>query len=63
MIISELDEQQCIVRFGYDNITLEKLIADNIMYMYDLIDKCNDCGLCWMNEEETYWYMEKLKIF
>jgi len=63
MIIRELGEHQCIVRFGYDNITLEKLIADNIMYMYDLIDKCNDCGLCWMNEEETDWYMRKIGVF
>jgi len=63
MIIHELDEQQCIVKFGYDNITLEELIADDIMYMYDLIDKCNDCGLCWMNEEETDWHMRKIGVF
>jgi len=62
MIIKELDEQQCINRFGYENITLNELIADNIKYMYDLIDKCDDCGLCWMNEEETEWYLENLSI-
>jgi len=53
MIIKELDEQQCINRFDYENITLNELIEDNILYMYDLIDKCDECSLCWMNEEET----------
>ena len=53
MIIRELDEQECI----------NNLIYDDIMHMYDLIDKCDDCGLCWMDEEETYWYVEKLKKF
>jgi len=52
MIIKELDEQQCINRYGYENIMLDKLIKDNILYMYDLIGKCDECGLCWMNEEE-----------
>ena len=46
MIIRELDEQQCINDFGYRNITLNELIADNIMHIYDLIDKCDECGLC-----------------
>ena len=63
MIIRELDEQECINRFDYENITLNELIADNIMYMYDLIDKCDECGLCWMNEEEIDWYIEKTRVF
>ena len=63
MIIKELDEKQCINRFGYENITLNELIEDNILYMYDLIDKCDECGLCWMNEEEIKWYMKKIGVF
>jgi len=63
LIICELDEQECIVEFGYRNILLDELIEDNIMYMYDLIDKCDECGLCWMNEEEIEWYVEKTRVF
>jgi len=63
MIICELDEKQCINRFGYENIILNDLIKDNIMYMYDLIDKCDECGFCWMNEEEIEWYMKKIGVF
>ena len=48
---------------GYENITIDELIADDIIYMYDKIDKCDDCGLCWMNEEETNWYMRKIGVF
>ena len=63
MIICELDEKQCINRLDYENITLKEIIADNIMYMYDLIDKCDECGLCWFNEEEIDWYIEKTRVF
>jgi len=62
MIICELDEQQCINDFGYKNITLDKLIKDNILYMYDLIDKCDECGLCWFNEEEIDWYIDIINL-
>ena len=63
MIIRELDEQECINDFGYKYIMLDELIKDNILYMYDLIDKCDECGLCWMNKEEIEWYMKKIGVF
>jgi len=63
LIIKELDEQQCIIEFGYRNILLNELIENNIMYMYDKINKCYDCGCCWMNEEEIDWYIENTRNF
>ena len=59
MIIKELDEQQCINRLVCENITLNELIKDDIMYLNDLNSKCDDCGLCWFDENEIDWYLKE----
>lgn len=51
MLIPNFEETKCISPFDRD-YSIDEIIEDKGFEFYDKVDKCDDCGLCWMSEEE-----------